>query len=171
MEIDSIKLKREIDYFYSNSEESFEFSRFKTGSVITFPLAGSHIIRIESDVNFSFQFDTFNTKTFRLSKADFEYYGFSNHLLDQIAEKFSLIKKTGLNKNYYSLYFQVFPDFETCVLAFQKKSDQIFMIILASKRQQEARSAAEDFYGDNVFYINDIWEVDLSKEFEKKIFG
>ncbi len=170
MEKDKIKLIKKIDYFYANTIKSHDFSKFKVGCVVIFPLTKSHIIKIENDIAFSFQFDTFNTKIYRASKADFEYYGFSKEILDEIENKFNLIKKTGLNKNYFSLHSRVSSDFGTCVLAFQRNNHQIFMVIYSSKKTREAQSQAEDMYSDDMLYIHDIWEVELSKEFKEKVF-
>jgi len=171
MEKDKIILKKKIDTFLANSLDSIDYSQFKVDSVIHFPLTKSHNIKIENNITFSFQFDIFNTKVYRASKADFEYYGIDVEILNELEIKFNLIKKAKLNKDYFSLHFREPSDFGTCNIAFQKDINHFFLIIYSSKRSREAQSPAEDMYGDNILYIYGIWEVELSEEFKKKVFG
>jgi hypothetical protein len=130
--------------------------------IITFPIRKKVIIKIGENIKFGLSFDEFNTKIIRLSTGDFEYYGLGGEILDELAKKFNLIKKAGLNKDYFALYFQNFTNFEACMMAFQFRGDQTYMILYSTNKEKTAISPSEDFYGNNIYYIHSIWEVELS---------
>lgn len=159
---DTIIVKRNIEHFKVVSKDPSKASILHTvGGIVTFPLNGNHSIEVERQIIFYFQFDKSNTKIVRLSKADFEYMHISDSVLEEIAEKFNLMKRIGSNSNYFSLHIKNLQDFETCMLAFREIENSIYMIVFSSKKENEARSPSEDFYGSNIYYIHSITHVEL----------
>ena len=41
-------------------------------------------------------------------------------------------------------------------------NNRYYLLMYSSTRTERARCAAEDFFGDNIFYIHGIWEVELT---------
>jgi len=54
-----------------------------------------------------------------------------------------------------------------CYGIIKNYSGLYYIIIFASRRSQLPTGAAEDFYGDDVYYIHGIWQIDSIKELIK----
>ena len=103
----------------------------------------------------------------------FEEIPFTNAELDDLGIKFGF--KTIPHAFHPNILMGSLHSFnETylgkCFGILHKGQSKYYLLIYASRRSVQVRSASEDFYGDNVFYIHGIWEVELSKGIEQKVF-
>ena len=63
----------------------------------------------------------------------------------------------------------VHPDYKIINPVLKEYNGRYYLLIYASRRSYPTRSLSEDFYGDDIYYIHGIWEVELSEEFKEKI--
>lgn len=168
-----IKINYEVHLFSAITDESFDIKRRKNMEEIYFPFMKKQIIRINDDgliVDFELANIQNNTFILSLSKANFENKNIPLYILDQICDDFNLGKKVGFNPEYYSLSFKNIEGYGSCNMDFKELDNKNYVLLYATKRTREAQSMAEDYFSDDIIYVNGIWEVELSEEFKNKIY-
>jgi hypothetical protein len=63
----------------------------------------------------------------------------------------------------------VHADYTSPSLLLREYKSNYFLLIYSSRRSHPARAMSEDFFGDDIYYVHGIWQVELSEEFRKKI--
>ena len=147
------------------------------GKEIIFP---THANQISSDreicfyseicvknIFFKFYSSDYNTKLFR-----FEEIVFKKEELIFLSSLFSF--QTAPYKYDNSVLVgslsSIHKSYNACFGMIQECNSIYYLVIYASRRSFPSRSPAEDFYGDDIYYVHGIWEVELSEQFKQKIF-
>jgi hypothetical protein len=96
---------------------------------------------------------------------------FDNDELAELAKifGFKIVKNPFFpDKSQGTLSF-VHEDYENFNSLIKRHYAEFYVLIYASRRSQPARSMSEDFYGDNVYYVHGIWQVELRENQIDKI--
>jgi hypothetical protein len=169
------KLSEIKEFEVYNSDQYIGLS--KCGDEIVFPNDSEHIASRKTIVFFGLDCkkkvliglsaDIFNSCFFR-----FEENPFSKEEMTVFSKVFDFdLEPHPFHSEYLMGSFgKINADYSAkCYGAIQKCEDVYYLLIYSSRSSKQASGMANDFFGDNIYYIHCICNVEISVEFSEKV--